>query len=430
MGVIKILCLTDFTNLWIYVYEIKTRLVKYEILLTKKTRKMIKEELTKDNLELYVKEMLSDLLNKTFKSERDYYLYNHKLTDKGNGYLPKRNIKYGTEDIPISIPRSRSGFFPSVIDKYQKSITKDYLDLLRDLILNSKNIKSLKLQAKSLGLPYKEEQIEKLIEELYEEAQQINLSRLESDYYFIYIDAKVIDIKFDDENHVTKATQFTVVAIDMDAKKHVIYCNCLKGNESLKLWKEVLNNLKNRGVTRVSMIITDDFSGLNDLVKSLFPITNHQLCLVHLLRNARKHLDHRDYDYFKKHIEQIYYNAEYEAGYSEFISLCEYLYNKGYKSWSKYLKERVDNYTATLHYPEEIQKHIKSTNTVEGINNDIEIYKRNSGGYFHSQRDLMVKMKIMIDNKYKNKWKNPLSFFKYKIYEINKIFLEQFNAHI
>ena len=233
--------------------------------------------------------MISKLLNDSFTQERNFYL-NDNISDKANGYMPERNIKYGTEDIPISIPRTRDGFFPSVIDKYQKSINKDYLDLLRDLVLNCKNIKALKMQAKAMGLPYKDEQIEILLDELYSEAQQVNLSRLNSDYYFLYLDAKVIDIKFDDEKHVTKATHFTVVAIDEHAKKHIIYCNSLKGNESLKLWKEVLNNIKNRGATRISMLITDDFAGLNDLIRSLFPEAHHQLCIVHLLRNARKHL--------------------------------------------------------------------------------------------------------------------------------------------
>ena len=382
-----------------------------------------------NNLELYIKETLSKLLNETFSNERRFYLDNH-ISDKANGYMPSRDIKYGTEDIAISIPRSRGGFFPSTIDKYQKSINKDYLSLLRDLIMNCKNIKALKMQAKSLGLPYHDKQIEELLNDLHEEANQVNLCRLNNDYYFIYIDAKVIDLKFDDEKHVTKATHFTVVAVDEEAKKQVIYCNCLKGNESLKLWKEVLNNLSNRGVNRVSMIITDDFSGLNDLTKSLFPNTHHQLCTVHLCRNARKHLNHKTYEYFKKSLEQIYHDADYEQGYSKFIALCEYLDNAGYKSWSKHLRKRIDNYTASLHYPEEIQKHIKSTNSVEGINNDIEIYKRNSGGYFHSTRDLMVKMKIMLDHKYQNKWKKPLAIFKHKIYEINQIFLKQFYTDI
>jgi transposase-like protein len=279
-------------------------------------------------------------------------------------------------------------------------------------------------------LPYKEEQIEELINELYLESQEVNNSRLSSDYYFIYIDAKVIDLKFDDEKHVTKATHFTVVAVDEDAKKHIIYCNALKGNESLKLWKEVLNNLKNRGVTRVSMIITDDFSGVANLLNSLFPETHHQLCLVHLLRNATKHLKDQDYQYFKKTLEKIYHDASYKSGYDSFIKLCDYLDNSGYKSWSKHLRERIDNYTASLHYPEEIQKHIKSTNAVEGINNDIEIYKRNSGGYFHSQRDLMVKMRIMINHKYNHKWKKTIPIFKAKIFQINNIFKKQFNVEI
>lgn len=89
----------------------------------------------KTNIENIIQNMISELLNKTFNQERQFYLQN-KPSDKANGYLPQRNIKYGTQDIPINIPRSREGFYPSVINKYQKSINQDYSQLLRDLIFN------------------------------------------------------------------------------------------------------------------------------------------------------------------------------------------------------------------------------------------------------------------------------------------------------
>lgn len=390
---------------------------------------MLEQQSIKNNLEIAIEQLISEFLNKTFLQEREFYLNDNK-NDRANGYLPDRNIKYGTEDINISIPRTRKGFYPNSINKYQKAVNDDYLDLLRKLILNCKNIKSLKLQAKSLGMPYKDEQIDQLLDELFLEAEQINQARLNSDCYFLYIDAKVIDLKFDDEQKVTKATHFTVVSVDTDTKKHIIYSKALKGNESLKLWREVLQNLQNRGLTRVSNIITDDFSGLTNLIKSLFPVSHHQLCMVHLLRNAHKRLDKKDYEYMQKSLQEINYASDYQSGYDSFIRLFDELQNRGYVSWSNYLRERIDNYSSYLHYPEKIQKNIRSTNSVEGINNDIEIHRRNSGGYFHSERDLMVKMRILVENKYNTKWKNPIPIFKANIYAIEQVFLKQFNTDI
>ena len=58
----------------------------------------------------------------------------------------------------------------------------------------------------------------------------------------------------------------------------------------LEAWRKVLVELRNRGLRRALLLVTDDFSGLLPLVKSLLPNTDHQLCTVHLLRNAQRHL--------------------------------------------------------------------------------------------------------------------------------------------
>jgi len=68
-----------------------------------------------------------------------------------------------------------------------------------------------------------------------------------------------------------------------------------KGNELLEAWRRVLIDLKNRGLTRTLLRVTDDFSGLYRLLQDLYPHAYHQLCTVHLLRNAQRHLSPQPY---------------------------------------------------------------------------------------------------------------------------------------
>ena len=67
----------------------------------------------------------------------------------------------------------------------------------------------------------------------------------------------------------------------------------------LEAWRQILIDLRNRGLTRVLLWVTDDFSGLYPLLQGLFPQAYHQLCTVHLLRNAQRHLSPEDYTTFK-----------------------------------------------------------------------------------------------------------------------------------
>jgi len=283
---------------------------------------------------------------------------------------------------------------------------------------------------------------------LYQEAQTINSRELDSDYHFIYIDSKVIDIKlpieegtdsFSNNNKVkadsekkfkvVKASHFVVVGIDSNANKSLLFADHYRGNEDLEKWKKVFNNLRSRKLNRVSTIVTDDFSGLTNLISSLFPHSDHQLCTVHLLRNAHKHLDKVNYNKFKKEFDQITTLDSYEDCYDKMTDLIDSLKETN-KSYGLYLEKKKEHYILFSKYPDPIRKMVRTTNQVEGFNNAIEIQMRSSGGYFHSDRDLKLKINATVSNLRKGKWKHPAPHMKSNIHLLEKLFQEKFKDQI
>ena len=67
-----------------------------------------------------------------------------------------------------------------------------------------------------------------------------------------------------------------------------------------------------------------------------------------------------------------------------------------------------------------------STNPVEGLNNAIEIQMRASGGYFHSERDLRLKVRATQQKLNNTKWKHPVPKIKAEIPQLEKIFRDKF----
>lgn len=368
---------------------------------------------------------MSDLLNRAFTSERNLYL-SENSNDKANGFAPARNVNFGTNSIPISVPRVREGdFYPSLLSKYGRNVGSEYLNILEEIILNCKSFKSIASTVRGLGLTYSPSQLETFLTDLFEESKRFNSRQLESDFAFIYIDAKVIDL-VDDSGAIKKAVHFTALGVNLECKKELLLSVSFFGSESLELWKKVIVNLKNRGVTRVLMLITDDFTGLNKLASGLLPSCDHQLCLVHLMRNLKKNLSQKLYEEFGNLLQEIYLAASFEAASIKLNSFIENHLKSENSSYAKYLKERLENYLAFTKYPNQLRPVIRSTNAVEGINNAIEIVRRNSGGYFHSERELAVKTKIIFDNLTQTKWKNPIPRFAGNLTQINQLFQERF----
>jgi len=371
---------------------------------------------------------MSDLLNRALLCERNAYLSgNDGIGNKANGYS-SRNVNFGTSSIPISIPRDRNGdFYPAMLPKYGRNIGSEYLNILEQIILNSKSFRSISDTVSALGLPYSREQVELVLNDLFEESKKFNSRQLVSDWAFVYVDAKVIDM-VEESGAIKKAMHFTVVGVDMNCKKELLLSCVFFGSESLEMWKKIITNLKNRGLCRVLMFITDDFSGLNKLLSQMLPNTDHQLCLVHLMRNLKGNLDKNIYEEFFNLMQEIYLCPSFESAYSKLVNFIEEKVKKDHGFYANYLKERVDNYLAFTKYPQSLRPMIRTTNAVEGINNAIETTRRNSGGYFHSEREMAIKMKIIFDNLAKTKWLNPIPKFAANLAQINHMFFERFEG--
>jgi len=380
-----------------------------------------------DDLRNYLEKGFNALLNTAMLKEREMYLQEHP-EDRGNGYAPSRSVKVKTTPVEVERPRTRGDFYPAMLPRYQRHIPSEYQHMLERILLDSKSFSAALRTMKALGMSYSEKELESLLSEIETEAETFHNRRLEPDWIALYIDAKVIDLK-DEHNQVKKAIHFLVVGINFEGRKEIICSRIYWGNEKIECWKNLFIDLKKRGLTRLLLMVTDDFSGLKKLIAGFWSLSDHQLCTVHLLRNAQRQLKADDYSEFTRTWSEIIVSSSLETAREKWLALLDQL-REDYPSWVKHLQERTDQYLQFMNYPSQIRKHIKSTNLPEGINNLIETVSRNAGGHFHTQRELNIKMKLMIDNLSRNKWKNPNPMFKHNLPSLMRRFKERFEGEL
>ncbi len=88
----------------------------------------------------------------------------------------------------------------------------------------------------------------------------------------------------------------------MEGRKNLLSYYIYFGSETKEDWLQILNDLIKRGVKRVMVIVSDDFPGLAQAIKALFPETDHQLCFVHMQRNINRNMSKQD---AKKFYEEL-----------------------------------------------------------------------------------------------------------------------------
>ena len=362
------------------------------------------------------------LLNCLMSKERDIFLQNQIDDNKANGFYD-RNIASNLGNLNLLVPRDRNSSFRSAIlpDAWQRG-DNSYNEFISNLILQSYSPNKIKSLLKSLNLPYSSSDIEEIKNDLYLKVKELKNKQLTNNVFCIFIDAYHTQIK-DENNKIKKAVIYSIISIDLTGKKELCGFYSFFGSESKEDWLVIFNDLISRGLTRLLLVISDDFSGLKEAIKSLFPNSSHQLCYIHMQRNVRRNMEKNDAKEFNEELSIIRKSKDKESAISKFESLCNLnKYKDKYKSFIKKLLLKKELYFNFLDYPKTIRKHIYTTNIIENFNSRIEVKRINSGGYFQSKKVVDIAIYLIANNLIQNRWKKSVPAFIEAEYEINQLF--------
>jgi len=365
-----------------------------------------------------IRALLEMLLDTLMKVERDIYLKNSD-SNKANGYY-NRSLTTGTFKLDLKVPRDRRGEFrPSVLpDKWKRS-DSEYQSILISLIANGYSKGEIKRTLRELGLSYSEGEIEEIRMALKEAVEDFKTRELKPDWLAIFIDTYECEVK--EGGRVRKAQVYVVAGIDLDGKKELLGFYLRFGKESKAMWLEVLRDLVDRGLKRPLLVVSDDFKGLKDAVSEVFPLSDHQLCYVHLMRNIPRNLKREDVSDFMMGLKRVAMASSYELGLGEFMELCD-RYSDRYPRYMDILKGKAENYLAFLKYPEGIRRFIYTTNLVENFNSLMEVMRYEKRGHFQSVELLEINIYLAQRRLKEGKWSKAIQRIKTHSYEIKQIF--------
>jgi transposase-like protein len=194
------------------------------------------------------------------------------------------------------------------------------------------------------------------------------------------------------------------VGLGRDGKKRVLACHVLPGRESIENWKTLLRSLLERGLRNVLIVVQDDFPGLMTVTKNLFPNADVQLCIVHMQRNAKSHLGKVGGTDFNARMRTIKTAWNPELASAQFDDLCQD-FEKASPAFVSELRKKREHYLVFLRYPESLRRSFSTTNAVEAVNGQLEIMRRNNGGYFHGIDNLKAKVGITLDRLENGRWR-------------------------
>jgi transposase-like protein len=372
-----------------------------------------------------LRELLGLLVSSAGAAEREVFLQNTP-DDRSNGFYD-RSLQVGSIPIDVRVPRTRSGEFrpQSLPSRYRRGYSEEVQTLLLGLLGSSRSINAAKDALQKMGLSQSEQDLERVAASLIEELDLRNSRPIDPDMIAIFMDGKYVELR--DGDKLRSACIYLIVGIGRDGRKRVLSCVARNGRENLEDWKLVLRGVIERGLRRVMIVVQDDFSGLLPINVGMFPNADVQLCAVHMQRNAKIHLSKTDSVEFQQRWRGIKSSWDVEVGNRQFEELCD-RFAKAYPTWIAELRKKRQHYLAFLKYPESMRKSFSTTNLVEAVNGQLEIMRRNSGGYFHSEDTLKFKLGLAVSSLDEGRWRSTNRTMYAVLSQLNAMFQRRFEG--
>lgn len=323
------------------------------------------DDLFRRHLELAI----NTLLQAELTAFLDYEKYDRIGFNSGNSRNGNYSRLFKTEygELNLVIPRDRNGeFFQQTLPAYKR--TDDSLETTI-FHLFQKGITISELIEKMYGHHYTPQTISNITQIVSEEVNAFKERTLESKYSVILMDATHIPLK---RQTISKEAVYIVIGIRLDGTKEVLGFS-IAPTESAYVWKEILQDLKNRGLEEVLLVVTDSLSGINDSIHNVYTNAQFQQCCVHVSRNIAHKVRVSDRREICNDFKSVYQARSKE----EAIDQISFMMEKWNKQYPRVIKLLTNPAILTFYnFPPSIRRTIYSTNPIEGFNKQLKKYTK------------------------------------------------------
>ena len=288
----------------------------------------------------------------------------HNSGNSRNGTSAK-TVKGKRGQVQLAVPRDRnSEFEPQLIPKGQSRI--DGFDE-RVLSLYARGLSTREIQAhleEIYGTAVSPDLISTVTDAVLDEVRAWQSRPLDALYPIVYLDALQVKIKSD--GRIANKAIYLAVGINLQGHKEVLGLWAAQ-NEGAKFWLGVVTELKNRGVQDIFIACVDGLKGFPEAIEAVFPQTQVQLCLVHLVRYSLAFVSFKDRKAVAADLKAVYQAVtveEAEGHLEEFAATWDERYPLIAKSWRANWLRLVPMFG----YPPEIRRAVYTTNTIESLN--------------------------------------------------------------
>jgi len=376
-----------------------------------------------------LKQLSKRLVERALAGELSHHLATAKDSEKEasnsrNGHS-KKTIQSEQGPLALAVPRDGNGSFePVLVAKHQHRIA-GLDEKILSLYARGMSTRDISAQLEELygGAKISAARISEVIESVSEEVKAWQSHPLDEVYPIVYLDALYVNIKV--SGRVSKRAVYVVLGIHPEGHKQLLGLWIGEAEtEGAKFWLKVLTDLKNRGLKDILIACCDGLKGFPQAIEAVYPQTQVQLCIVHLMRNCMKYVPWKDRKAVAADLKPIYQAAtlaEAEAALDAFADK----WDKTYPAISQIWIRHWENVIPIFDYPMEIRQVIYTTNAIESLNRSLRKVIKTKAVF--PSEDAVFRLMYLAMNNIAKKWKQPIQNWKAALSHFAILFSERFS---
>jgi putative transposase len=350
-------------------------------------------------------ELKKALAERALNAEMDHHLGAGDRDGAGNsrnGYGSK-TVLTDTGKIELEIPRDRhSTFDPQLIAKYQRRFP-GFDGKIVSMYARGMSVREIQGHLRDLyGIDVSPDLVSAVTDAVLDEIAEWQNRPLEALYALIFFDA--IRIKVRDEGTVRNKAVYVALGVRPDGTKEILGL-WIEQSEGAKFWLRVMNELKDRGVEDVLIAIVDGLKGFPEAITAVFPQTQVQTCIVHLLRHSLEFVSYKDRKAVAAALKGIYRAKNAEAGKAALEDFAEGQWGRKYPAIAQSWRRNWTQVIPFFAFPDEVRRIIYTTNSIEALNSKLRRAVR-ARGHFPTDEAAM-KLLFLVLNLAQKEWKMP-----------------------
>ena len=244
--------------------------------------------------------------------------------------------------------------------------------------------------------------ISNVTDSIIDDVRQWQSRPLDAVYPIVYLDA--LHLKIRKGSHVENRAVYLALGVNLEGNKELLGL-WIGESEGAKFWLGILTELQNRGVEDILIACVDGLKGFPEAIEAVFPRTEIQLCIVHMVRNSLRYVGWKERKKVVSGLKAIYTAVTEEAALKA-LDQFENEWGDRFPIIGQIWRSKWENISPFFRYPEQIRKVIYTTNSIESLNASLRKITRKRAAF--PTEDAVKKVLYLALLKASEKWTRPI----------------------